>query len=219
VLAGLAENGVDTSDAVELLLALKRLGGKRLEALFGPGATADGEPRGRRPLVRATTFVELARAAGAVLDAIDPADRRAVAAGGLSALVATSDVHEHGKLLVEQVFEGLGVTALDGGVATDPDDLAEAAGALGADLIALSTYNGIALAYVEALQRELAARGLAIPLLVGGRLNQIPESSNSSLPVEVAEELAAAGATVCPTVEAALPSLLALARGRSRAAE
>lgn len=219
VLAGLAEIGIDTGDAVELLLALKRLGGKRLEALFGPGAAAEAEPRGRRPLVRATTFVELARAAGAVLAGIDPAERRAVAAGGLTALVATTDVHEHGKLLVEQVFEGLGVAAFDGGVATDPDDLAEAALVQGVDLVALSTYNGIALAYVEALQRELSARGLAIPVLVGGRLNQIPEGSNSSLPVEVAGELAAAGATVCPTVEAALPALLALARGRSRAAE
>ncbi len=214
VLAGLAAAGIDTGDAVELLLALKRLGGKRLEALWGPGTEAAEEPRGRRPLVRATTFVELAETAGRILDGMAAEDRAAVAAGRLSALTATTDVHEHGKLLVEQVFAGLGVATLDGGVATDPDDLAERARAEGADLIAVSTYNGIALAYVEALQAELAARGLEVPVLVGGRLNQIPEASNSSLPVEVTAELAAAGATVCESVEAALPALLALARAK-----
>ncbi|SMF72471.1 B12 binding domain-containing protein [Tistlia consotensis] len=220
VLAGLAEIGIDTGDALELLLALKRLGGKRLEALFGPGSEAPEEPRGRKPRVRATTFVELARAAEGVLAGIGPDARTAIAAGGLTALVATTDVHEHGKLLVEQVFAGLGVAALDGGVATDPDDLAEAALTQGVDLIALSTYNGIALAYVEALRQELAARGLAIPVLVGGRLNQIPEGSNSSLPVEVTAELAEAGATVCTTVEAAVPALLSLCWARGpKAAE
>lgn len=142
------------------------------------------------------------------------ADRALVAGAGLRALVATTDVHEHGKGLVERLFEGLGVTPLDGGVSCDPDDLAETARQTGADLIALSTYNGVALSFMAALKRELEDRGLAIPVLVGGRLNQIPESSNTSLPVEVGDELAALGAIVCREVEDALPALVDLARVR-----
>ena len=67
---------------------------------------------------------------------------------------------------------------------------------------------------MAALKRELEGRGLAIPVLIGGRLNQIPETSNTSLPVEVGDELAALGAIVCREVEDALPALVDLARVR-----
>jgi len=82
----------------------------------------------------------------------------------------------------------------------------------GAHLIALSTYNGVALSFMAELKRELDARGLQIPVLIGGRLNQIPEISNTSLPVEVGDELAALGAVVCREVEDAVPVLVGLAR-------
>ena len=211
-LAGLAEAGFAVDDPLEILLALRRIGARRLEALFGPGPEdSDGA---RQPLVPASALLELDRLAAERLDSIDPAQRAEVAAAGLTALVATSDVHEHGKGLVERLFAGLGVTARDGGVSCDPDVLAARAAESGADLIALSTYNGVALSFMAELKQELAARGLAIPVLIGGRLNQIPESSNTSLPVEVGEELTALGAVVCREVEDALPALLELARGK-----
>ena len=102
----------------------------------------------------------------------------------------------------------LGATDFDGGVSSDPDVLAAAARSTGADAIAISTYNGIALDYVMALKAELKARDLDIPLLVGGRLNQVPKGSNTSLPVDVTAELQAAGAIVCSQVEEAIPALL-----------
>ena len=214
VLAGLAEAGIATDDPMELMLALRRIGARRLEALFGPGPVEpDGDAK-RRPLVPASALLELDRMAEERLALTSEADRALVAGAGLRALVATTDVHEHGKGLVERLFEGLGVTPLDGGVSCDPDDLAETARQTGADLIALSTYNGVALSFMAALKRELEDRGLAIPVLVGGRLNQIPESSNTSLPVEVGDELAALGAIVCREVEDALPALVDLARVR-----
>lgn len=214
VFAGLGDLGVDTADPAALLLALRRLGAKQLEERFGPGAEAAEEPRRRRPLLRATTFVELAEDATRRIGGVRPATVEALRAASPRVLVATTDVHEHGKLLLEQVFNGLGVTVLDGGVATDPDDLADLAEYAKAEAIAVSTYNGIALAYVEALQAELKARGLAIPVLIGGRLNQVPTGSNSSLPVDVSAELAAAGALVCREVEEALPHLLEAAGKR-----
>ena len=60
----------------------------------------------------------------------------------------------------------------------------------GADCIAVSTFNGFALEYVTMLQKEMARAGLDIPVFVGGRLNQVPDGSNTSLPVDVGAELA-----------------------------
>ena len=212
-LAGLEEAGFAADDPMELMLALRRIGGRRLEGLFGPGPV---EPGGKRqPLIPASALLELDRLAEERLARTGTADRALVAAAGLRALVATTDVHEHGKGLVERLFGALGVARLDGGVSCDPDDLAQQAKETGADLIALSTYNGVALSFMAALKRELDARALDIPVLIGGRLNQIPEASNTSLPVEVGDELAAYGAVVCREVEDAVPALVELARKRS----
>ena len=39
---------------------------------------------------------------------------------------------------------------------------------------------------------------MQLPVFIGGKLNRIPDGSNTSLPVDVRSELAAAGAIVCP---------------------
>ena len=216
VLGGLADGGFAVGDATELLLALRRIGGKRLEELFGPGAPDAEAPRGRKPLVPAGMLAELEDLAEERLAAMNEGDRAKVAAAGLCAVVATTDVHEHGKLLVEQVLQGLGVNLSDGGVSIDPDDLARAAKDAEADIIAISTYNGVALSFMEDLKAELARLDLDLPVLIGGRLNQIPPGSNTSLPVEVTDELSALGAVVCREVEDALPVLVALANARGQ---
>jgi hypothetical protein len=73
------------------------------------------------------------------------------------------------------------------------------------DAIALSTYNGVAMSYYNALREQV---GNQIPVLIGGRLNQVPDSSNTSLPVDVGDQLTAAGALVCREIEDAVPALL-----------
>lgn len=214
VLTGLREAGFDIQDPYELLLATKRIGARRLEQLFGPGVADEQAVHGRQPMVPATTYVALQRAADRKLAIIEQDSRQAIAQGRLKALVATTDVHEHGKVLVELVLSGLGVTTLDGGVSSDPDKLAQLVLEQGPDVLAISTYNGVALSFLQGLKQELAALDLELPILIGGRLNQIPEASNTSLPVDVSAELTTAGATVCREVEDALPVLLALAEAR-----
>jgi methylmalonyl-CoA mutase cobalamin-binding subunit len=208
VLSGLAEQGVDTGDAFQMLLAIRRTGGKRLEQRYGVGAEDPAVLRGRRPVIPGSLIDEINHMAATHMQGVGTDARKRLAEAGLSVMVATTDVHEHGKLLVETVLRDLGVRVLEGGVSTDADDLAEAAGKAGADAIALSTYNGVALDYVQKLKAELKARGFSIPVLVGGRLNQVPKGSNTSLPVEVTAELKAEGALVCSAVEDAVPALL-----------
>ena len=74
VLQGLAEAGFDTADPLELLLALRRIGGRRLEALFGPGEEDPAAPHGRTPLVPATIYQELDRQADELEHLVLPND-------------------------------------------------------------------------------------------------------------------------------------------------
>lgn len=214
VMQGLGQAGIDTGDAVEMLLALKRLGPKRIEELWGAGEADTAAPRGRRPAVRAPFVEELDELADRHLDRVADSLRQRI--GGLRprVIVATSDVHEHGKMALEQVLRQLGADIVDGGVSTDPETLARAAVANEAEAVLLSTYNGIALDYFESLKSCLPD---GFPVLIGGRLNQVPSGSNSSLPVDVSAELAAGGAIVCREIEDAVPALLAIA-GQRRSA-
>jgi methylmalonyl-CoA mutase cobalamin-binding subunit len=216
VLAGLEAAGIDTANAVELLLALRRIGAKRLEELFGPGAPAPAEPRGRQPLVKASTLDELEREAERIAGEVTPEDREAIAAADLSVCLASTDVHEYGKILAEALCRRLGVRVIDAGIHAEPDAFADQALAGGADLIAVSTYNGIALDYLVALRSALAARGGEIPIVIGGKLNQIAEHSNSSLPSDVTAALAEAGGVPCPDMASFAARLAYAAAGKDR---
>jgi hypothetical protein len=213
MLAGLAAAGIDTGNAFEMLLALKRLGAKRIEELWGVGTRDPASPRGRRPVVEATLVEEIRVLAAERLARVAPADREAFTKLAPDIVVATTDVHEHGKLALERALVELGAKVIDGGVSVDAEVLAETVRSTGGKAVLVSTYNGIALDYVRALKAALGGHG--VPILVGGRLNQVPFGSNTSLPTDVTSQLAAEGAVVCGEIEDAVPSLLRLLGDRS----
>jgi cobalamin-dependent methionine synthase I len=119
----------------------------------------------------------------------------------LSGCLATTDVHEYGKILVAAVLEDLAVRIVDAGVSTDPDVIVRIAREGSADFIALSTYNGVALDYIQRLRSVMEDQELAIPVFIGGKLNQVLEDSKDSLPVDVTKELDSEGVITCQTVE------------------
>ncbi|MEM7170304.1 MAG: hypothetical protein AAF530_09035 [Pseudomonadota bacterium] len=219
VLAGLGAAGVDTQNPLELLLALRRVGARRLEELFGPGAPNADRPRGRQALIPTTEIRDLESRAKSVIDALTPDQRTALAGANLSVCVCATDVHEYGKILLEEILKGLGVTTLDGGIHSEPAAIAALVKAGRADLVAISTYNGIALDYLTAVKQALQAEGLDLPVLIGGRLNQIPEHSNTSLPMDVTAEIAAAGGIACAEADQLLDHLLALLPDQDRGAK
>jgi len=214
VLSGLAEAGIDTTSPFELLLALRRIGARRLEELFGPGEPRQDALRKRAPVVRATTVAALEAQGEGIAAFLSQPEREAVRRAGFTACVTCTDVHEYGKILLEAVLGRLGLEVIDAGVSADPDAVAGRAGAAGADLIAVSTYNGVALLYLQTLRREMDRRDLDVPIFIGGKLNQIPEGSSSSLPVDVTGQLWALGAVVCHRVEDMLEELLKMAQER-----
>jgi len=141
VLAGLSNGGIDTSDPFEMLLALRRLGGRVLEQAFGAGALRTDAPRRRTPIVGATTYRELEEDAEAIVTSGTGQKLTALAKTPAKILTATTDVHEHGKMLLDLVFQKVGFEVADGGVSSDPDAVVAIAQETGADVIALSTYN------------------------------------------------------------------------------
>jgi methylmalonyl-CoA mutase cobalamin-binding subunit len=207
VLKGLEEAGIGITDPFELMLAIRRVGARRLEELFGPGEHREGALRNRVPVVGATTMTELKDQADGIVAALDPAERSALGQSGLKACVTCTDVHEYGKILVETVLQGVGISVADAGVSSDPDQVAIQAKSIGADFISISTHNGIAYGYLKTLKGEMARMGLDVPIFIGGRLNQIPEDSLDSLPLDVSEAVAALGATVCLGIEDMLAAL------------
>ena len=194
VLSGMEERGVDTGDPAALMLAIRRMGPKRMEALFGPGVET---ARGRKPLIHAEWARELNHKAEAWVATQTPLPPERP----LVVCVGTTDVHEHGKYLVEQALEGLGVGIVDAGVAVDPETLVACAVQNRADVIAISTYNGVALSYARAVKDAMRQQGLSLPVLIGGKLNEIPKDSNSGLPVDVTREIAAAGCLPCADLD------------------
>ena len=217
VLNGLAEAGIDTGNPFELLLAMRRIGPRRLEELFGPGERREDQLRqatvvARVPLVPATTVAALEARGEGLVDSLDRPEQEAVRQAEFTACATCTDVHEYGKLLVEAVLRRLDVEVVDAGVSTDPDVVAEQAAASGADFIAVSTYSGVALTYLQDLRQEMAQVGLDVPIFIGGKLNQIPDGSTSSMPVDVSDDLRALGAVVCHQVEDMLAHLVHMAQ-------
>jgi methylmalonyl-CoA mutase cobalamin-binding subunit len=211
VLEGFSDAEIDIRNPFEMLLAIRRVGSKQLETLFGPGKPTPGRLRGRTPVVRSHSIEQLESDGEGVVGRMPPAHRERIIQARLRACVATTDVHEYGKILVETVLRKLGVEICDGGTSTDPNDLVEKALAARADLIALSSYNGIALQFFLDLKEEMKNRDLAAQVFIGGKLNRVPDGTNTSLPVDIGGELIAAGAIVCPTVDVMLDKLEQLA--------
>jgi methylmalonyl-CoA mutase cobalamin-binding subunit len=196
-LKGLGEAGIDIADPFELMLAIRRVGPKRLEELFGPGAAAPGRLRGRLPVERSTSIEEMEDSGEGFAAALAPEAREAIRLAGLRGCLATTDVHEYAKIMLGAIFDRLEIEVIDGGLSTDFNALAGQVADGEVAFIALSSYNGVALDYIRDLRTELARRGVDVPIFIGGKLNRIPDGSNTSLPVDVGAEIGEAGAIVC----------------------
>ena len=218
VLMGLAEASVDTSNPLELLLAIRRLGAKRLEEVFGPGEPSPDQLRRRVPIVRATTLASLEAQGQSIVASLDPSTQEKIRQADLTACVTCTDVHEYGKILVETVLNQLGVAVVDGGISTDPDTVAARAKAADVDFVAVSTYSGVALRYLQSLRREMTHADLDRPIFIGGKLTQLLQDADdqSGIPADVTDHLSALGAIVCHQVEDMLDKLLKMAWERSQ---
>lgn len=215
VMNGLSERGYATDDAYEMLLAIRRIGAPALERAFGPGEQDARGYYGRAPLVVSSVVSEIAARADSIVTGLDPILVDGLKRRRPKICIATTDVHEYGKRLVEQVLSKLDVEVVDGGIGVDADDLLKTAEAASADVIAISTYNGVAADFVRDLAGEMKPDGYRPQVFVGGRLNAVPDGTNTGLPVDVADSLNETGAIPCARIEDMLEIIAANDGGKS----
>jgi methylmalonyl-CoA mutase cobalamin-binding domain/chain len=196
LISGLAELGVDTKDPLQLLLATRRLGGSKLEELFGAGEPSSDYPRGFEPVVASDTLLRLLDRRDGVLEAIKL--EGAPDLEGLRIVTASNDIHEYGLFVLSGVLQHLGAKVTDLGTSVSTQEIAKVAVETDADVVALSTYNGMALSLGRQLLDELRSRGVGAPLFMGGRLN---EDIGGEGAVDVRQRLREAGVHPADTVE------------------
>lgn len=194
MITGLGESGVDITDPLQLLLAVRRLGPSGIEKNFGVGAaTEDPAFDGYEPLVPTDVLQDFLAERTEIRKAVRPP--KWILNKSHKPVVASSDVHEIGMRLVIDAVESLDIKPIISPVGIDPDELAELALREAATAILLSTHNGMALSYAQKLLAELAQRNIAPQVIIGGRLNQ--EIEGQDMPVDVTDELRSLGIDVC----------------------
>ena len=144
-------------------------------------------------------------------DSATPTQIDAIQKAKLTVCCCTTDVHEYGKILLEETLSRFNVRVIDAGIHADPQDVVDLIRENGVNAIAISTYNGVALDYLKQLQQALKENGIRCPILMGGRTNQILPETVSSMPVDVSEELVSEGAIVCRSMNDLIPQLISLA--------
>jgi len=201
VLKGLGEIGVNTKDPVELMIAIKRIGGRGLEELFGVGQKDETVAGGRRPVVPTEIFHHTQTIADQLKRDIHD---RELKVSGRKVLLLTTDVHEYAKLVIGIALEEAGVEVIDLGHHVDPAQIVTALLKTEVDGVCISTHNGMALSYARKLLAGMKRHDLAVPIFMGGRLN---EPVGGILPRDVTADLKGLNIITCSDVFDVLENL------------
>jgi methylmalonyl-CoA mutase cobalamin-binding subunit len=204
-MTALSDMGVDVTNPLAIFLALRRLGGPKTEELFATGEPDPSYPRGRRPVVATDMLKDVMhRRAQLLEECLALTDRQRLTS--MTAVVASTDIHEFGVFLVKETLAGLGTRVVDGGQSADPEYLAKVALETDADLVAVSTHNGMALSYGKALLSELRRLGARATVAMGGILNEPVDESPT--PVDVRDDLERIGVMAIDDIGAMVRALL-----------
>ncbi len=185
-LSYLQESGVDTKDAVQMLYVLKSLGPRAFEDTLNPSAKKGTAPAGESLTIPNDIFTK-------TLEQVNiwtPYFRSREVTEKLSGrrvLLASTDVHEHGLLLIDKLLQQSGCHAVNIGAERNPDEVVLAAVRSDAEIVFISTHNGMALEYARNLLDEMEEQNVSIPVCMGGVLNQNTEEG--TVPVEVSSDL------------------------------
>lgn len=192
---GLSQAGVDVNDPVQLLYVLKKLGPAAFESMFAAGPPDSSHARGHKAIVPTDVFEMSARCIDTNLPAFqDP--RLQEKFRGRRLLIASTDVHEHAIMVIQRLLAEAGAEIINMGAEINPQEIAETARRQSPDAILISTHNGLALEYAQRLKAALGEQIPAVPVIMGGILNQ--KFEHQELPVGVSTEIRALGYTACP---------------------
>jgi methylmalonyl-CoA mutase cobalamin-binding subunit len=185
-------NGVDTADAAQMLLALRRITMGELEDAVDLVA-----PPGVETLVP-WKAANLRRLSNSLLES--PRGRL----DGVRVVLAVLEVHDLVRDALARALPALGAEVIVLGSGASIESIATAASHEDADAIVLGVYNGNALMLGETLTRSVAAKGWDGRIFIGGILNQ---DTGAGLPIDARPGLAALGITCVDQVESLLEEL------------
>ena len=112
---------------------------------------------------------------------------------------ASTDVHELAIMVIHQLLAAAGAEMVNLGAEINPNQIVEAACHNDVEAILISTHNGMALDYAKRLKDEMAQKGINLPVVMGGILNQKVE--DQALPVDVAGSIKKLDFLPCPKLE------------------
>lgn len=204
------ESGINVHDPAAVLVVIKRLGAARCEEMFGAGTPDDAYPRGRRPVLETDLVRQTMSERTRLLDFLRSAPGAQLR--GIRVVLASTDVHEFAKFLLDAALAEAGALVIDAGVNRDPEDIVSAAVESAAEAIVITTHNGVARSFAQLLRTELHKAQLEdVPVFMGGVLNE--DIEGSEIPVDVRADLAALGVQPLATVEELIGKLAGLATG------
>jgi methylmalonyl-CoA mutase cobalamin-binding subunit len=204
-LAGLIEAGLNIEDPIQLLYVLKKLGPAQFEEMFGAGRLNPVYARGREPVIPTDVF-ELSKGYVEKYRKMFTNPRSKRLLHDRRILIASTDVHEHGIMVIHQLLAEAGAEMINLGAEINPGQIVEAARDKNIEAILISTHNGMALDYARRLKKELALEGINIPVVMGGILNQKVE--DQALPVDVTNNIKELDFLPCPRLENNFRNLL-----------
>jgi methylmalonyl-CoA mutase cobalamin-binding subunit len=185
-LDGFKEAGVDVRDPLKFLYLLKQLGPAVFEEMFGAGEVDTSYLRGRKPIFMTDIFEESTTCFNHHRQMISEHVKNRTLEGRRF-LIASTDVHEHAILILNQILTEVGAKMTYLGAEKNPDKVVSEACRQKVDAILLSTHNGMALEYAKILKAELKKQKLEIPVIMGGVLNQ--KFEDRPLPIDVSPDL------------------------------
>lgn len=180
-LAMLDDCGVDTKDAVQMLYVLKSIGPRAFEDAVNPQA-AESTKEVLPNDIFTRTLNQIA-----IWTPVFSNTEVKQKLSGRRVLVASSDVHEHGLFLVDSLLQQAGCIVDNAGVERNPDEVVAAALSSKAEIIFISTHNGMALEYARNLLDEMEEQDISLPICMGGVLNQ--NTDEGTVPVNVEKDL------------------------------
>lgn len=187
-----ADCGVDTRDAVQMLYILKCIGPRAFEDELNPGARSKTAAEDNPPIPNDIFTMTLAQ-----VDIWRPRYESGEAReklSGIKVLLASTDVHEHGLLLIDRLLSAAGALVDNIGAERNPDEVVSEAAKRGSEMVFISTHNGMALEYARNLLDEMEEEDYKVPVCMGGVLNQ--NTAEGTTPVEVSGELEEMGIAV-----------------------
>lgn len=166
--------GVSVNLEADVMQCLEECGGKAVDVIEGPlmaGMEKVGElfGAGRMFLPQVVKSARIMRDAVAVLEPYMGSDESgSVQRPKIVIATVKGDVHDIGKNITAIVLRCNGFEVRDLGVMVDKETIIETALEWGADIIAVSGLITPSLFQMEEICRDLSARGLDIPLFIGG---------------------------------------------------